>query len=257
MSQLQRGRSVKAQNLLVFSAHAADFCSRCGGVIALHTSAGASAHVVDLTFGERGESEDYWSGSEPGSVEEVKEVRAEEARRAAAVLGATIQFLDFDDYPLEMNVGRLRRLAGILRERCPSIVLTHWKTDPYNVDHEIAASGVMRAATLAVAPGFDPSTRPVEYPQIFAFEPTVPRDDDTGFRPNYYIPIDSVFERKMDALQQLGSQKKLVEFYTQCGQARGWQARQWCGRPVRYAEAFYRHNAVVAPLLDPGPEGNA
>jgi hypothetical protein len=35
----------------------------------------------------------------------------------------------------------------------------------------------------------------------------VPRDDDTGFRPNYYVPIDSVFERKMNAIRELRSQK--------------------------------------------------
>jgi 4-oxalomesaconate hydratase len=239
-----------ATKLLIFSAHAADFCSRSGGVIALHTASGGTAHVVDLTFGERGESEDYWNEAESGSVEEAKAVRAEEARKAAAVLGASIQFLDFDDYPLQMNIARVSELARILRQHNSSVVLTHWKNDPYNMDHEVTSRSVMRASTLAAVPGFDPSSRPVDYPQIFAFEPTVPRDDDTGFRPNYYVPIDAVFERKMDALREFRSQRKLVQFYTQCGESRGWQARQWSGRPVRYAEAFYRHNAVVAASLD-------
>jgi 4-oxalomesaconate hydratase len=240
-----------ASNLLIFSAHAADFCSRCGGVIALHTSAGAKAHVVDLTFGERGESEDYWSNSKAGSVEEAKCVRAEEAQRAAEVLGATIQFLDYDDYPLQMDAERIRTLARIMRERHPSLVLTHWKSDPYNIDHEVVFASVMRAATIGAVAGFDPLSPPTDYPQIFLFEPTVPRDDDTGFRPNYYVPIDSVFERKMDALRELRSQKRLIQFYTHCGESRGWQARQWSGQRIQFAEAFYRHNALVANELLP------
>lgn len=242
-------------NLVVFSAHAADFCSRSGGAIALHVLAGDSVHVVDLTFGERGESEDYWANTETGSIQEAKARRAVEATEAATILGATIQFLDFDDYPLEISAPRLRLLAGILRERKCDAVLTHWKTDPYNLDHEVTAASVMRAATLAAVPGFDPPHPLLQYPQIFAFEPTVPRDDETGFRPNHYIPIDSVFERKMEALRKLSSQKKLVQFYTQCGEFRGWQARQWSGRPVRYAEAFYRHNAIVAAGLEVAVKG--
>ena len=54
---LARNGNDKQVNLLVFSAHAADFCSRSGGAIALHTLAGASTQFVDLTFGERAESE--------------------------------------------------------------------------------------------------------------------------------------------------------------------------------------------------------
>jgi 4-oxalomesaconate hydratase len=238
-------------NLLIFSAHAADFCSRSGGVIALHTAAGGSAHVIDLTLGERGESEDYWNETKLGSVEGAKRVRAEEARRAAELLGATIQFLDYDDYPLEMGAERIRTLARIMRERRPNLVLTHWKSDPYNIDHEVASASVMRAATIAAVPGFEPDSSPINYPQIFFFEPTVPRDDDTGFVPNYYVAIDSVFERKINALWELSSQRKLVEFYTHCGASRGFQARQWSGQSIRYAEAFYRHNAVVAKILQP------
>jgi 4-oxalomesaconate hydratase len=103
--------------LLVFSAHAADFCSRSGGTIALYTAAGASVHVVGLTFGERGESENYWDQDGVRSIGEAKEVRASEARRAAEVLGATIELLDYDDYPLEVNTGRLQTLASTPNQR--------------------------------------------------------------------------------------------------------------------------------------------
>src|SRR6266542_4247238 len=64
----------KHRRILVFSAHAANFCSRSGGTIALYASADVQVHVVALTFGERGESEDYWRKGGPRSLAEVKKV---------------------------------------------------------------------------------------------------------------------------------------------------------------------------------------
>ena len=45
-----------ARRVLVFSAHAADFCSRAGGTIARLVEAGAAVQVCDMTYGERCES---------------------------------------------------------------------------------------------------------------------------------------------------------------------------------------------------------
>ena len=42
-----------APRVLVFSAHAADFCSRAGGTLAKYARRGSAVRVVDLTFGER------------------------------------------------------------------------------------------------------------------------------------------------------------------------------------------------------------
>jgi 4-oxalomesaconate hydratase len=236
---------MREPHLLVFSAHAADFCSRSGGAIALATKRGGTAHVVDVTFGERGESEDYWAGEGPRSVDEAKRVRAAEAQEAAGILGATIEFLDCGDYPLVLGKDRLEHLARIIRRIQPDVILTHWKGDPFNVDHEVTASAVLRAAGIANVPGFDHETGKVPFPYIFAFEPTVPRNDATGFCPDHYIEIEEVFETKMAALRALRSQSKLVRFYTQWGEYRGFQASQILGRPVRYAEAFQRYTAVV------------
>jgi 4-oxalomesaconate hydratase len=237
------------RRMLVFSAHAADFCSRAGGLIALSAQAGVKVHVVDLTFGERGESEDYWSRTSGTSAAEAKQTRMAEAQEAAEVLGATIEFLDYGDYPLEIGRERLDHLARILRTRRPQTILTHWNYEPYNVDHEVTARAVARAATMAAIPGFEPESPSLFYPVLFAFEPTIPRNDDTGFRPTDFVVIDDVFDLKMQALSHLRSQRKLVRTYTQWAEYRGAQARQWTTEPVRYAEAFYRHTAQVSRAL--------
>ena len=70
---------VQSQRLLVVSAHAADFVWRAAGYIALTTAAGGTAHVVCLSYGERGESPGAWK--QPGmTLDRVKEIRRAEAR---------------------------------------------------------------------------------------------------------------------------------------------------------------------------------
>jgi len=44
--------------ILVFSAHAADFCTRAGGTIAKHVQNGDTVYVIALSDGERSESGD-------------------------------------------------------------------------------------------------------------------------------------------------------------------------------------------------------
>jgi 4-oxalomesaconate hydratase len=231
--------------ILVFSAHAADFCSRSGGTLALHARRGSPVHVVDLTFGERGESEDYWSGTGSKSVEGAKRVRAEEAREAAAILGATIEFLDYGDYPLVVAREQMEAMARLIRKQRPHILLTHWASDPFNVDHEVTAGAVLRAVSIAAVPGFDAEESKIAPPYVLGFEPTVPRNDATGFRPDHYVDIGEVFELKMKALRALRSQSKLERMYTQWAEYRGAQAAQTVGRPIRYAEAFQRYTACV------------
>lgn len=237
-------------SILVFSAHAADFCSRGGGTIALYVRGGAQVHVIDLTFGERGESEDYWARVQPKSMIEARETRTQEAETAASILGASIEFMDYGDYPLMIDRARLDSMAKLIRQRRPDIILTHWKIDPHNIDHEVTTASVIRAATMAAVPGFDHDGETVHpFPHLFGFEPSVPRDDITGFVPDTYVDITEVFETKIAALHALRSQTKLVSRYTQWAEYRGAQATQWSGQQIKYAEAFKQYTASVGTRL--------
>lgn len=51
---------IQGKKMLVVSAHAADYVWRAGGTIAKYVQNGAEVHLVILSFGGRGESNDLW-----------------------------------------------------------------------------------------------------------------------------------------------------------------------------------------------------
>src|SRR6202790_3962087 len=113
-----------AKTGVVVSAHPGDFVWRAGGAIALHAKKGYRVKIVCLAFGERGESQFAWT--RPGmTLEKVKAGSKDEADRAAAALGAEIEFFDAGDYPLRLNQAHMEWLIDIYRDVTPIFFLTH------------------------------------------------------------------------------------------------------------------------------------
>src|SRR5215467_14004626 len=122
------------QMVLVICAHVADFVWRAGGAIALYSSRGHKVRVLCLSYGERGESQGLWK-KEGMTLERVKQVRHEEASKAAEVLGAEIRFFDAGDYPLKPTDALVEELVQEFRGYRPTCAMTHTPMDPYNGDH--------------------------------------------------------------------------------------------------------------------------
>jgi 4-oxalomesaconate hydratase len=117
------------RRVLVFSAHAADFCSRAGGAIIRLVDAGSTVLVYDMTYGEKCESPALWARDPKPTIDEVKEIRKQEMEAAAAALGASIACLDYGDSPLLIGPERRQQVMEVFREFQPDLVLTHWKDD--------------------------------------------------------------------------------------------------------------------------------
>ena len=144
--------------VLVVSAHAGDFVWRAGGAMALASARGADVTVLCLSYGERGESARAWR--EGRQLEEIKALRREEASRAAATLGAAIEFADAGDYPLRESDDLIDSIVRSYRRVQPAVVLTHTLADPYNYDHPAAARMALQARVLAQAVGYDAPGEP-------------------------------------------------------------------------------------------------
>jgi LmbE family N-acetylglucosaminyl deacetylase len=123
--------------LLAFGAHPDDIEFGCGAVIARETRGGRRAHFVVCS---RGESATH--GTPAG--------RTGEAERAAAILGATIEFVALDgDAELEVRAAHALALAAVIRRIRPGIVLAPSLVENQHPDHYRLGQLVRDASRLA------------------------------------------------------------------------------------------------------------
>jgi len=237
------------KDILVVSAHAADYCTRAGGAIATYVKAGYQVHIIAMTFGSRGESAGYWRQNPNGNEAECGEVRRRESQNAADYLGATIEFWNLPDYPLVIESEHIRRLTAIILDRQPEIIFTHWIEDPTNQDHSNTANAVICAANSAAQLGAFPNTPAHYFPNLYCFESTVPYSEYNHFTPDFYLDITPVYEIKMNAIKKFECQPQLGHYYEHFAKHRGFQATTWCKKTVEYAEGFKRIYPYVGNML--------
>jgi LmbE family N-acetylglucosaminyl deacetylase len=124
-------------SILAFGAHPDDIEFGCGGVVASETANGANAHFVICSRGE-------------AATNGTPETREEESRRAAALLGATVEFVDFGgDSHIEISTKHTTKLAHFIRKYRPSIVLAPSCVENQHPDHSRIGKMVRDAARLA------------------------------------------------------------------------------------------------------------
>lgn len=123
--------------LLAFGAHPDDIEFGCGGVIARETQAGHAAHFVVCSRGEAG------THGTPAQ-------RTTEAKKSAALLGATLEFVDLGgDSHMEPKLAHTIKFAGIIRRVRPRIVLAPTIVENQHPDHGTVGRMVRDAARLA------------------------------------------------------------------------------------------------------------
>jgi 4-oxalomesaconate hydratase len=229
------------------SAHAADFVWRAAGAIATVIEQGGTAHVVALSYGERGESGELWK--EAGQTEQrVKEIRHAEALAAASVLGANFRGLDLGDYPLVVAATAVDELTDLIRDLKPELIVTHAARDPFNLDHAVAHEATVQARQLASGAGVASAFKTIAPPELLIFEPHQP--ELCGFVPTTFLDITPVWDKKVAAMEAMGAQGYLTQYYSERAEHRANHARRISGRTdIRYAEAFQREIPVVVDSL--------
>lgn len=240
------------KDILVVSAHAADYCTRAGGTLLRYVREGWHVHILCLSCGAHGESGDYWRNTPDGTYDGCCAIRREESKAAAKCLGAEdITFLDLPDYPIMLarDDGIQRDLTRRILDLRPEIVFTHWLNDPTNTDHQYTAELVVRALNSCSQIGAFPNTPAHYYPNVYFFESTVPMSERNGFDPDFYVDIDDVFEQKQRAIAQFKCQPFLGDFYVHFARHRAFQARVWSKNNIQYAEGFKRFVPYVGKSL--------
>ena len=129
--------TTEAGTILAFGAHPDDIEFGCGGVIAAETAAGRKVHFVVCSKGESA------SHGTPA-------IRAREARAAAKILGATIEFANLGgDAHFEVQTRYVLALAGIIRRIRPGSVLAPSLEGNQHPDHSKLGLMVRDALRLA------------------------------------------------------------------------------------------------------------
>ena len=127
----------RPEPLLAFGAHPDDIEFGCGGVIAREARAGRRVHFVVCSRGEAG-------------THGTPAVRMREAKKAARLLGATLEFVRLDgDARLEIRAAHSLKLARIIRRVRPGAVLAPSLERNQHPDHWRLGQLVRDATRLA------------------------------------------------------------------------------------------------------------
>jgi N-acetylglucosamine malate deacetylase 1 len=158
--------------LLAFGAHPDDIEFGCGGVIASETDSGRKVHFVVCSRGEAG-------------TRGTPEQRIAEAKKAAGLLGATVEFMELDgDARLELRVAHATKLAESIRRVRPGTVLAPSLAENQHPDHRRLGRLVRDAARLARIGGLQElSGSPPHTIQQLFFYAVTPEAEPTNITP--------------------------------------------------------------------------
>ena len=136
---------MKAKTAFAIVAHPDDIEFRIAGTLLLLRQAGWETHYLTVANGS--------CGTNQHSARQAVAIRRREARQAAGILGAHWHPSLVNDLEIFYELKLLRRLAAIVREVAPAIVLTHPPQD-YMEDHTNTCRLAVTAAFARGMPNF-------------------------------------------------------------------------------------------------------
>ena len=225
-------------NILAIGAHPDDVEISCGGTLAKYAKQGHKVFTATATNGN--------IGSATLPMDEIARIRKEEARRAAAHIGAEYICLDYDDEMFYEDKAARLKFIDLVRYCKADVILTHNPED-YNPDHELTSKIVNDIAVMIPIAKIQTPNKPYDKIPIIAYFESA---NGLGFIPTEYVDITDTIEIKMAMCSEHKSQVQwmqdnykdtlngknfLEQYYTQ-SRYRGIQ----CG--VEYAEGFRMAN---------------
>jgi LmbE family N-acetylglucosaminyl deacetylase len=171
-------------SILCIGAHPDDPESGCGGTLARYAAAGHAVKILYLTRGER--------GIDGKSLDDAAHIRTLEAEAACVVIGATPMFYGQIDGATEITHAHVASMTKLVATEKPDVVFTHWPVDTH-MDHQIASVLAMRACIGLRAAS------------VYFFEVNA-GSQTSAFKPDTYVDISTVLEKKKAALLAHASQ---------------------------------------------------
>jgi LmbE family N-acetylglucosaminyl deacetylase len=203
---------------LAIGAHPDDVEFGCGATLAKWAAAGCTVHHVVLTDGSKG----TWdAGADTAALAERREhEQREAARRLAGDNAGSVAFLRYVDGELAVTREATGRVARLIRELKPEVVLAHdpWKRYRLHPDHRHAGILACDAIVAARDPHFFPEHglpphRPLT---LLLWEADVA---------NHVEDVAGFVDRKLDALVAHASQFESTMKAVDAGQLEAFRAR--------------------------------
>ena len=243
--------------ILVVGGHPADIFDHCGGTMYHHVQQGDEVVGVSITQGLRVHDEviydifrhkanDYTQEELDKIIEERQQVKYKEVVDACALFGIKdIRFLNCDDEILTPSAEMISKLAEVMREVQPDLVIAHWpyQEDTFSNHHAVTGQITLAAVTAARAVNFEQDHLPANVCQI-AFmlsthdvTPGVFSMIGKAAHPAFYVDVTDVMDLKVKAVTLMGSQKYDVEGYSK-KRAEHWNGNFGVRVRLPYAECF-------------------
>jgi len=236
------------RTVLAFMAHPDDAEFLCGGTLIRLADAGWEIHIATITPGDCGTmTETPWA---------IAAIRTEEARRAAAMIGATYHCLDERDGFIVYDKPTLQKSLDLFRRVMPSLVFTLSPKD-YMMDHQMTSLLARGASFLFGAPNASavPLKEETHVPYLYYCDP-VEGIDPFGHpvEPTTRIDISSQLEKKTEMLACHASQREWLRAHHGTDEYLDAMKRQSAMRGqeagTAAAEAFVQHRGHPYPRDD-------
>lgn len=216
--------------VLAIGCHPDDIEVSCAGTLAKYVKNGHDVTVCHVANGNLGHAIIM--------PDELREMRAKEAKSAGALAGIKVITCDVGDVLVYESSKEQRDLVvDVIRSEQPDVIITHSPED-YMPDHVAVSKLVFDASFAASVPHYktkvskEAALTPIYYMDHLA---------GVGFNPTEYVDISDTIDLKLEMLECHVSQMKwmrdhdnidFADFVKTCAKFRGLQ----CG--AAFAEAF-------------------
>jgi LmbE family N-acetylglucosaminyl deacetylase len=182
--------------IICFGAHPDDCELRAAGVGAMWAEQGHHVKFVSVTNGDIG----HWR--EAGGP--LAQRRKGEVEEASEILGTVVEVLDIHDGELEPTLENRKKIIRLIREWKADLVLSHRPND-YHPDHRYTGILVQDASFMVAVPYMIPDVAPLKKNPVFMYY-TDRFQQPNPSRADVVVAIDSVIDKKLDALAAMESQ---------------------------------------------------
>ena len=228
-------------NVLAIGCHPDDIEINCVGTLIKCVQRGDNVTVCHVCNGNL--------GHEVIMPDDIKVMRAKEAKNAGLLAGIKVVTCDIDDCSVSAaNEEHRKKVADVIRQADPDVIITHAPTD-YMGDHVEVSKLVFDVSFFASVPHYEANEK-----KASKVTPIYYMDNLAGldFMPTEYVDISDVIDLKLEMLECHESQLKwmrdhdhidFAEFVKTCARYRGLQCNSM------YAEGFKQ--CLIYPRIFP------